>query len=56
MMSAHSSSRALRSDLGGQATPMMSSLSRWPLPRASQKRPGNISASVAAACATMAGW
>lgn len=56
MTSAHSQSRALRSAFSGQGRPVMSSLSRWPEPSASQNRPGNISASVAAAWATMAGW
>ncbi len=54
--STHSARRALRSDLGGQRSPVMASLMYWPVPSATQKRSGNISASVAAACAMMAGW
>lgn len=54
--STDSRSRALRSDLVGHRWPVMCSLTAWPLPSASQNRPGNISASVAAACATIAGW
>src|SRR4029453_16317355 len=44
-----------RSALGGQRSPVMCSLEASPLPRASQKRPGNISLRVAAAWATIAG-
>src|ERR687898_249286 len=40
----------------GQYSPTMCSLSASPAPRPSQKRPGYIASSVAAACAIMAGW
>jgi hypothetical protein len=56
MIPEHSSRRALRSAFSGQGRPVMSSLSPCPLPSASQKRPGNIPASVAAARAKMVGW
>jgi hypothetical protein len=48
--------RALRSAFSGQASPVMSSLRRCPLPRVSQSRPGYISHKVAAAWARIAGW
>ena len=54
--STHSLSRALRVALSGQGAPVMCSFRNWPLPTASQNRPGYISASVAAACARTAGW
>jgi hypothetical protein len=55
MMSTPSRRRALRSALRGQRWPVIPSFSSSPLPGAIQKRPGNISASVAAACAMIAG-
>ena len=54
--STHSRSRALRSALSGQASPVMCSLDASPVPSATHSRPGNISHSVAAAWATIAGW
>ena len=55
--STHSRSRAIRSALTGQAAPVTCSLSAWPLPSATHgKRPGNIAATVAIACAEMTGW
>src|SRR3712207_670975 len=56
MTSAHSLSRALRSGFVGHGAPVIASFSASPLPIANQKRSGYISASVAAACATIAGW
>ena len=56
MISTHSSRRALRTSLSGHAAPVMCSLDASPVPRATHRRPGNISVSDAAACATMAGW
>jgi hypothetical protein len=53
--STHSSSRALRSALAGQRSPVMCSFEASPLPSATQSRPGNIWQSEAAACATIAG-
>ena len=55
MTSTHSRNRASRSSLRGQASPVMCSFEFSPLPRATQKRPGNIAPSVAIACATIAG-
>ena len=56
MMSTDSSSRATRSDFGGQAAPVIVSCIASPLPSAAQYRPGNIWASVATWCANTAGW
>jgi hypothetical protein len=56
MISTHSSSRALRVALSGHGSPVMCSLAASPDPRAIHSRPGNISQSVAAAWATIAGW
>ncbi len=56
MTSTHSSSRACRSGLGGQRSPVMCSLTASPDPSAIQNRPGNIAASVAEAWAMIAGW
>jgi hypothetical protein len=55
MMRTDSSRRPLRSSFAGQRSPVMCSFSASPLPTAIQKRSGYISASVAAACAMMAG-
>ena len=55
MTSTHSRRRALRTDFTGQRSPVMCSFIASPLPSASQNRPGNIWASVAAACAMIAG-
>jgi hypothetical protein len=55
MISTHSRRRALRSAFAGQASPDTLSFTNCPLPTAIQKRSGNISASVAAACAMIAG-
>jgi hypothetical protein len=54
--STHSRSRASRTSLSGQESPVMCSFIASPLPSATQNRPGNIAPSVAAACATIAGW
>ena len=56
MTSAHSSSLMSRSSLQGQRSPVMCSLRFSPLPSATHNRSGNISASVAIACAVTAGW
>ena len=40
----------------GQGSPVMCSFRNCPDPSATQNRSGNMVASVAAACATMAGW
>ena len=56
MTSTHSRSRALRTFLSGHGAPVMCSLENSPVPSASARRPGNSSASVAAAWATIAGW
>ena len=56
MTSTHSRSRALRIRLSGHGAPVMCSLENSPVPSATDSRPGNSSASVAAACATIAGW
>ena len=53
--SSDSSSRALRSSFDGQGSPVMCSFIASPLPSAAQNRPGNISSSVAIACAITAG-
>jgi hypothetical protein len=42
--------------LGGQRAPVMCSLDASPVPRQTHRRRGNISASVAMAWATIAGW
>ena len=55
MMSTLSSSRALRSSLDGQGSPVTCSFIASPLPSAAQNRPGNISSSVAIACAMITG-
>lgn len=55
--STHSRSRAIRTSLVGQGSPVTCSLSASPLPSATQgKRPGNIAPSVAIVCAGMTGW
>jgi hypothetical protein len=54
--STHSRSRALRTSLRGQASPVMCSLLYSPVPSAAQKRPGYIVASVLMAWAVIAGW
>jgi hypothetical protein len=56
MTATHSSSRRSRAALSGQGSPVTCSFSASPDPSAAQKRPGYISASVAAAWAVMAGW
>ena len=56
MTSTHSRRRALRVALSGHGSPVMCSLDASPVPSATQKRPGYISASVAAAWAMIAGW
>ena len=56
MISTHSRRRSVRSAFGGQPSPVMCSLEASPVPRAIHSRSGNISHSVAAACATIAGW
>ncbi len=56
MMSTHSPRRALRTDFTGQSSPVICSFIASPLPSATQNRSGNIWASVAAACAMIAGW
>ena len=56
MTSTHSRSRALRVSLSGHGAPVMCSFENSPVPSATDSRPGNSSASVAAACATIAGW
>jgi hypothetical protein len=56
MTSTHSRSLAARSRFAGQRAPVTASFNASPLPTASQKRSGYISASVAAACAMIAGW
>jgi hypothetical protein len=56
MTATASPSRALRSSLAGQRSPVMCSLEASPLPRASQNRSGNSSLRVAAAWAMIAGW
>jgi hypothetical protein len=55
MIATAASSLACRVDLSGQPSPVIASFRASPLPTASQKRSGCISASVAAACATIAG-
>jgi hypothetical protein len=47
---------AERTPISGQCPPRMCSLSASPAPRPSQKRPGNMAPSVAAAWAITAGW
>jgi hypothetical protein len=54
--STHSRSLAARTRLGGHGAPVMCSLENSPVPSATHSRPGNSSHSVAAACATIAGW
>jgi hypothetical protein len=54
--STHSRSRAVRTALAGHGSPVMCSLENSPVPSAIDSRPGNSSASVAAACAMIAGW
>jgi hypothetical protein len=55
--STHSRSRAIRTSLGGQGSPVTCSLSASPLPTATHgKRPGNIAPRVAMAWAEMTGW
>ena len=54
--STHSPRRWLRISLRGQSCPVMCSLDASPVPSAAQNRPGYIVASVAAACAMIAGW
>ena len=56
MTSTHSRRRALRSSFGGQRAPVMCSFDASPVPSAIHSRPGNISVSVAAAWAMIAGW
>ena len=56
MMSTHSRSRSVRSAFGGQPSPVMCSLDASPVPSAIHSRSGNISHSVAAAWAMIAGW
>ena len=56
MTSTHSSSRASRTSLRGQAAPVTRSLLASPEPSAAQNRPGNMLARVAIAWAVMAGW
>ena len=56
MICTDSSRRCCRVALSGQASPVTCSFMYSPLPGASQNRPGNMSASVAEACAMMAGW
>ncbi|CAM5416151.1 hypothetical protein SGLAM104S_06932 [Streptomyces glaucescens] len=51
-----SSSISSRTSAGGQAWPRMCSLRASPEPTPSRKRPFVITALVAAACATTAGW
>jgi hypothetical protein len=53
--STHSFRRSLRFGLSIHPCPVMCSFMYWPLPSATQNRPGNICDSVAAACAMMAG-
>lgn len=55
MMSMASNMRLIRSGASGQYCAVMCSLSASPEPRPSQCRPGYIAASVALACATIAG-
>ena len=47
---------ALRMPISGHSPPRMCSLRASPAPSPSQKRPGNIAPSVAAAWAMTAGW
>ena len=47
---------AERTPISGHSPPMTCSLSASPAPSPSQKRPGNMAPSVAAACAMTAGW
>jgi hypothetical protein len=56
MTSTHSRRRALRAALSGHGSPVTCSLENSPVPNATDSLPGNISASVAIACATIAGW
>ena len=56
MTSTLSASRALRSSFAGHGSPVTCSFIASPLPSAAQKRPGNISSSVAIACAMITGW
>jgi len=56
MIATHSRRRASRTSLRGHPWPVMCSFTASPEPSATQKRPGNMAPSVAAACATMAGW
>ena len=57
MTSTHSLSRAIRTSLVGHGSPVTCSFRASPLPSATQgKRPGNIAATVAIACAEMTGW
>ena len=46
----------MRSAFGGQPSPVMCSLEASPVPSAIHSRSGNISHSVAAAWAMIAGW
>ena len=55
MISTASSSMSRRTVAGGQRSPWTDSLSRSPVPTPRKKRPGIIAATVAAACATIAG-
>ena len=54
--STHSARRAVRVALSGHRAPVMCSFDASPVPRATQRRPGNISSSEATAWATIAGW
>ncbi len=56
MTSTHSRSRAARIAFGGHGSPVMCSFDASPVPSATHSRPGNISHSVAAAWAMIAGW
>ncbi len=46
----------MRTGFGGQRSPVMCSFEASPEPRQTQSLAGNISASVAIACALTAGW
>ncbi len=56
MTSTASSSISRRTSSVGQASPRMCSLRASPVPTPREKRPSNITAVVAAACASTAGW
>ena len=56
MISMASNIIAERIPISGHWPPTMCSLNASPAPRPSQKRPGNMAPSVAAAWATTAGW